>query len=178
MSEKRFKFYSDDYLVGIIDTATGKKLNHFATIDLLNEQQATIITLRRRLEKINGGYAHLTHRNGLTANEWVIESQERELQKKNEQISDWIEQHSKDIEKISEQQATISDLKEENEQLKEERNYFERKKCEYFNKYNKKHLDNIQLKEENEQLKEELNNLKKDETMLYHYYTLARYGGD
>ena len=34
------------------------------------------------------------------------------------------------------------------------------------------------LSEENEQLKEELNNLKKDETMLYHYYTLARYGGD
>lgn len=34
------------------------------------------------------------------------------------------------------------------------------------------------LKEENEQLREELNNLKKDETMLYHYYTLARYGGD
>ena len=63
-------------------------------------------------------------------------------------------------------------------ELNEERNYFERKKCEYFNKYNKKHLDNIQLKEENEQLKEELNNLKKDETMLYHYYTLARYGGD
>ena len=39
MSEKkRFEFYSDDYLVGIIDTVTGKKLNHFATIDLLNEQ--------------------------------------------------------------------------------------------------------------------------------------------
>ena len=38
MSEKkRFEFYSDDYLVGIIDTVTGKKLNHFATIDLLNE---------------------------------------------------------------------------------------------------------------------------------------------
>ena len=34
------------------------------------------------------------------------------------------------------------------------------------------------LEEKNEQLKEELNNLKKDETMLYHYYTLARYGGD
>ena len=42
MTEKRFELYSDDYLVGIIDTATGKKLNHFATIDLLNEQQATI----------------------------------------------------------------------------------------------------------------------------------------
>ena len=110
---------------------------------LLNEQQATIITLKRRLEKINGGYGLLTHRNGLTANECLIESQERELEKKNEQISDWIERHSKDIEKISEQQNTIS-----------------------------------QLEEENEQLKEELNNLKKDETMLYHYYTLARYGGD
>lgn len=35
--KKRFEFYSDDYLVGIIDTVTGKKLNHFATIDLLNE---------------------------------------------------------------------------------------------------------------------------------------------
>lgn len=35
-----------------------------------------------------------------------------------------------------------------------------------------------ELKKENEQLKEELNNLKKDETMLYHYWTLARYSGD
>ena len=40
-------------------------------------------------------------------------------------------------------------------ELNEERNYFERKKCEYFNKYNKKHLDNIQLKEENKKLIEE-----------------------
>ena len=47
MSEKkRFEFYSDDYLVGIIDTATGKKLNHFATIDLLNEQQELIEELQ------------------------------------------------------------------------------------------------------------------------------------
>ena len=47
MSEKRFKFYSDDYLVGIIDTVTGKKLNHFATIDLLNEQQEMIDQLEK-----------------------------------------------------------------------------------------------------------------------------------
>jgi len=45
MNEKRFKFYSDDYIIGIIDTATGEKLNHFATIDLLNEQQSTISQL-------------------------------------------------------------------------------------------------------------------------------------
>ena len=41
-------------------------------------------------------------------------------------------------------------------QLKEERDYFERKKCEYFNKYNKEHLANIQLKKENEQLKQKV----------------------
>ena len=89
----------------------------------LNEQEATIITLKRRLEKINGGYGLLTHRNGLTANECLIESQERELEKKNEQISDWIKQHSKDIAKICEQQATISALKEENIELKKLRKY-------------------------------------------------------
>ena len=79
--------------------------------------------LKERLEKINGGYGHLTHRNGLTANEWLIESQERELKKKNEQISDWIERHSKDIAKIGEQKATISALKEENIELKKLRKY-------------------------------------------------------
>lgn len=74
--------------------------------------------LKERLEKINGGYGHLTHRNGLTANEWLIESQERELKKKNGQISDWIERHSKDIVKIGEQKATISQLEEEKEYWK------------------------------------------------------------
>lgn len=39
MSEKQFEFYSDDYLIGVLDNVTGKTLNHFATIDLLNEQQ-------------------------------------------------------------------------------------------------------------------------------------------
>ena len=107
MSEKkRFEFYSDDYLVGIIDTATGKKLNHFATIDLLNEQQATIQFLQNEIDELK-----------------------------------------KDIDIYK---------------------YEEKKHSETARK----------LYEENEQLKEELNNLKKDETMLYHYYTLARYGGD
>ena len=108
----------------VTDTETGKvyrrdNISHFfGLIRVMNEQQTTIITLKRRLEKINGGYGLLTHRNGLTANEWLIESQERELEKKNEEISDWIERHSKDIAKICEQQATVQSLKEENEQLK------------------------------------------------------------
>ena len=78
--------------------------------------------LKERLEKINDGYGHLTHRNGLTANEWLIESQERELKKKNEEISDWIERHSKDIAKICEQQATI---KSKDKQLERLYNYFQ-----------------------------------------------------
>ena len=119
MSEKRFSsnFYEEE---GRTITCNGNELTQNEVVDLLNEQQDTIITLRRRLEKINGGYGHLTHRNGLTANEWLIESQERELKKKNEEISDWIERHSKDIAKIGEQKSTISQLEEENEQLKEE----------------------------------------------------------
>jgi len=100
----------------------GSMSNFLGLIRLLNEQQATIITLKRRLEKINGGYGLLTHRNGLTANEWLIESQERELKKKNEQISDWIERHSKDIAKICEQQATI---KSKDKQLERLYNYFQ-----------------------------------------------------
>ena len=125
MSEKRFRLNEEDRLCILYDNRVlagvgFSEIEAEKIVDKLNEQQDTIITLKRRLEKINGGYGHLTHRNGLTANEWVIESQERELKKKNEQISDWIEQHSKDIVKISEQQATISALKEENEQLKSE----------------------------------------------------------
>lgn len=75
--------------------------------------------LKERLEKINGGYGHLTHYKGLTANEWLIQSQEKELKKKDERISEWIEQHSKDIEKISEQNKLIQNLQEENDKLKE-----------------------------------------------------------
>lgn len=56
-------------------------------------------------------------------------------------------------------------------ELSEERNYFERKKCEYFNKYNKKHLDNIQLKEENEQLIKEIKSKNK---IIELYYEMVK----
>lgn len=39
-------------------------------------------------------------------------------------------------------------------ELHEEKNYLERKKCEYWNKFNLAHLDNINLRKENEQLKQ------------------------
>ena len=92
----------------------------------LNKQDANITRLRRRLENINGGYGHLTHRNGLTANEWVIQSQEKELKKKDEQISGWIEKYAENIVRIRDQQRIINELKEENEKLQKENNDYEK----------------------------------------------------
>ena len=150
MSEKRFRvrFEQEDGR-GEIVNEKGVELTAREVVDLLNEQRDTIITLRRRLEKINGGYGHLTHRNGLTANEWVIESQEKELRKKNEQISDWIERHSKDIVKIGEQQTTIRELKEEMVRL---------------HKMSIELMDRVipNLRRENNQLRQEIERLKKE----------------
>lgn len=53
--------------------------------------------------------------------------------------------------------------------LYEERNYFERKKCEYWNKFNLAHLDNINLQEENEQLKRQ-NKALKDNSLTDAYF--------
>lgn len=43
MSErKRFEFYSDEDLIGVLDTVTGRTFNSFEIVDKLNEQQSTI----------------------------------------------------------------------------------------------------------------------------------------
>jgi len=42
MSEKRFEFYSDEDLVGVLDIVTGRTFNSFEIVDVLNKQQATI----------------------------------------------------------------------------------------------------------------------------------------
>lgn len=105
MSEKRFRYGETDLFEWVTDN--GEIISTKECVNLLNEQQTIILNLKLRLEKINGGYGYLTHKNGLTPNEWLLSKQERELKKKDEQISNWIEQHSKDIAKISEQQATI-----------------------------------------------------------------------
>ena len=51
MSEKRFEFYSDEYLVGVLDTVTGKTFNSLGIVDKLNEQQATINKVYELLEE-------------------------------------------------------------------------------------------------------------------------------
>lgn len=126
-TDGRYTLMFDEHTFFVWDNIKEERMTALEVTKKLNKQQDTIITLKRRLEKINGGYGHLTHRKGLTANEWLIESQERELKKKNEQISDWIERHSKDIAKIGEQQAIIKRLEAENEQLNEEKEYWKSK---------------------------------------------------
>lgn len=121
MSEKRFEVSFDEKR--IIDIyAVNKNTTEYdihKSCDLINSLYEENEQLKRRLEKINGGYGNLTHYKGLTANEWLIQGQERELKKKDKQISEWIEQHSKDIVKIGEQNKLIQNLKEENDKLKE-----------------------------------------------------------
>lgn len=51
MSEKRFEFYSDEDLVGVLDIVTGRTFNSFEIVDVLNEQQATINKVYELLEE-------------------------------------------------------------------------------------------------------------------------------
>ena len=48
MNEKRFEFYSDDVVIGVLDTVTGRTFNSFEIVDCLNEQQSTIERLEQR----------------------------------------------------------------------------------------------------------------------------------
>ena len=52
--------------------------------------------------------------------------------------------------------TALNELLDKNEELKELRDYFERKKYEYHNKWNLAHLDNINLRKENEYLKKKI----------------------
>lgn len=71
------------------------------------------------------------------------------LVEENEQLKQEIKQYWKCRDK----------WKQEAKELKKEADYFERKKCEYWNMYNEAHSDRIILKKENEQLRHELDSL-------------------
>ena len=44
---KRFEFYSDEDLIGVLDNVTGKTFNSFEIVDKLNEQQKEINELNQ-----------------------------------------------------------------------------------------------------------------------------------
>ena len=138
MSEKRFEIdgveverfmlvFGDDG-TRIVDNQTGKELYAIDVVGVLNEQQDTITLLKIRLEKINGGYGHLTHKNGLTPNEWLLQSQEQELRKKNERIHELIEEYGENIAEISKLQYENKTLRKTCRQLQDKIDFL----CEVF----------------------------------------------
>ena len=52
MSEKRFEFYSDEDLIGVLDTVTGRTFNSFEIVDVLNEQQELIEELQEENKQL------------------------------------------------------------------------------------------------------------------------------
>ena len=133
MSEKRFEMvtvedplweYGTHLKEVLQDNLTGKQYRAVSRlVGLLNEQQATITKLKEINKDKEQDVLH--------------------LYKKNEQLKQEIKQYWKCRDK----------WKQEAKELKKEADYFERKKCEYWNMYNEAHLDRIILKKENEQLK-------------------------
>lgn len=57
MSDKRFEFYSDDVVIGVLDTVTGRTFNSFEIVDCLNEQQVTITALKEENEQLKSRIA-------------------------------------------------------------------------------------------------------------------------
>lgn len=52
MSDKRFEFYSDDVVIGVLDTVTGRTFNSFEIVDCLNEQQEEITYWKHRVSSL------------------------------------------------------------------------------------------------------------------------------
>lgn len=136
MSESFVKFYLDTGIVpySIVDAETGDAYpiedeGIFETaVNLLNEQQDTIGEQKIAIDELITDY--------------------KKLEKENEQLKQEIKQHWKCRDK----------WKQEAKELKKEADYFERKKCEYWNMYNEAHSDRIILKKENEQLRKQIQN--------------------
>ena len=51
MREKRFEFYSDEDLIGVLDTVTGKTFNSFEIVELLNKLDDERMMYRTTIDK-------------------------------------------------------------------------------------------------------------------------------
>lgn len=131
MSEKRFEFYSDEYLIGVLDTVTGRTLNSFEIVDCLNEQQATIKKLQDLCGESDGENAKLRIEN----KKWKeMDEQLRAINKKigddlyncrlnkniiSEKLKLWQDVHKEyNIYNINDFEELLNGLKKENKQLK------------------------------------------------------------
>ena len=80
MSDKRFEFYSDEDLVGVLDTVTGRTFNSFEIVDFLNEQDKEIGLLRLELE---------THKHPL----WSTREAERKVNELTDSLADEVKKN-------------------------------------------------------------------------------------
>ena len=63
MSKQRFEFYSDDLVIGVLDTVTGRTFNSFEIVDCLNEQQDTIGEQKIAIDELITDYKKLEKEN-------------------------------------------------------------------------------------------------------------------
>ena len=87
MSEKRFEFYSDEDLVGVLDIVTGRTFNSFEIVDVLNEQQATISALKGENEQLRLELE--THKHPL----WSTREAERKLSEVTNNLADEVKKN-------------------------------------------------------------------------------------
>ena len=76
-----------------------------------------------------------------------------------ERLNNLVEENEQLKQEIKQYWKCRDKWKQEAKELKKEADYFERKKCEYWNMYNEAHSDRIILKKENGELRHELDSL-------------------
>lgn len=124
-----------------------------ATSDYNAFLESKITTLEKENKELNS-IKKFAEKNGI--NIFLIDEAFRKCWKDNGKLFEENEQLKQEIKQYW---KCRDKWKQEAKELKKEADYFERKKCEYWNMYNEAHSDRIILKKENEQLRHELDSL-------------------
>ena len=107
MSEQRFEFYSDEYLIGVLDTVTGKTFDSFAIVDKLNEQQSKIDDLEKNFDDLVKFSSEIAKRNV------ILDEKIGKIQKENEKLKEEEKLYAQEILRLNnllKQYQTFEDL--------------------------------------------------------------------
>ena len=125
MSEKRFEFYSDEDLIGVLDTVTGRTFNSFEIVDVLNEQQELIEELQvsdemgwKRAEHFEKKCPKELHNKNMYIKR--LEYKVQKFKEENEQLRLELETHKHPLWSTREAERKVDKLKKENEDLKQQ----------------------------------------------------------
>lgn len=111
MSDKRFEFYSDDMVIGVLDTVIGRTFNSFEIVDCLNEQQDTINDLNGEFEESSAFI--IEQRKEIQ----TLKEENRKLKKAEKINMEYAEQIVEENHKL---RIAKNDLRREKEQLQKE----------------------------------------------------------